>query len=77
MKQFSKMIVYYFMVISNMGACMTLTVSRIIIIVWQQITGWLEVSIISYVICDKITKTTSSLEKQARHINEHPKNTLG
>jgi len=25
----------------------------------------------------KLLKTTSSLEKQARHINEHHKNTLG
>jgi len=51
----------------------------IIIIVQQQITGRLEVSIISYVrlFVTELLKTTSSLEKHAIHINEHPKNILG
>jgi len=50
-----------------MAACMTLpivvAVTYIIIIVWQRITGRLEVSIINYVVCDKITNKSSAVAK--------------
>jgi len=45
---------------SNMAACMTypfvVAVYSLIITIWQQIIGRFEVSIINYVVCNKITK---------------------
>ena len=41
----------------------------VIVIVWQQITGWLEVSIVDYVVCDMTTKNNLRLKKNKLHIS--------